>query len=200
MKGKTGLASVWLVPAGLALLALLFLWLGKDATALLRFERVGLARGELWRLLSAHLVHLGVSHTLLNLAGLVLVWGLVGNAFSQRGWWLVVLFTSLFCSVALWLWQAELRWYVGLSGVLHGLLLAGALRQGLQGDYGALVVVALVCAKLAWEQWTGPLPGSEQAAGGKVVVDAHLYGAIAGAIAAAISRWHEKEERQEGSG
>ena len=41
-------------------------------------------------------------------------------------------------------------------------------------------------AKIIFEQIYGPLPGSEQSAGGPVVVDAHLYGAIAGCISYGI--------------
>ena len=40
----------------------------------------------------------------------------------------------------------------------------------------------LVVGKLSWEQFDGALPGSESVAGGLVVVDAHLYGALAGAL------------------
>jgi membrane associated rhomboid family serine protease len=40
----------------------------------------------------------------------------------------------------------------------------------------------LVCGKLLWEQAVGPLPGSAEVAGGKVIVDAHLYGAIGGLV------------------
>ena len=57
---------------------------------LLRFDRGGIAAGELWRLLTGHFVHLGVSHTLLNLAGLLLVWVLVGAACTWRQWLLVM--------------------------------------------------------------------------------------------------------------
>jgi len=47
-----------------------------------------------------------------------------------------------------------------------------------------LVLVAFVAAKLVWEQTGGPLPGSEATSGGTVIVDAHLYGALGGFIAA----------------
>jgi hypothetical protein len=76
---------------------------------------------------------------------------------------------------------------VGLSGVLHGLLVAGLLH-GLMTPRRreSAVVLALVFAKLAYEQLAGPLPGSAATAGGAVIVDAHLYGAIAGLAGACI--------------
>jgi len=42
----------------------------------------------------------------------------------------------------------------------------------------------MLLAKLAYEQLYGALPGSAATAGGPVIVDAHLYGSIAGIIAA----------------
>ena len=48
------------------------------------------------------------------------------------------------------------------------------------------VILALVMAKLLFEQLIGPLPGSETTSGGPVVIDAHLYGAVGGVIAVLI--------------
>src|SRR5688572_31528312 len=66
---------------GLALLAacaLLLLpeWGGEAARVALRYERIALAAGEWWRLLSAHVVHLDLEHAVLNALGLVLMWAL----------------------------------------------------------------------------------------------------------------------------
>ena len=44
------------------------------------------------------------------------------------------------------------------------------------------IIAAFLAMKLAYEQLLGPLPGSEGTAGGEVVVVAHLYGAISGAL------------------
>ncbi len=89
-----------------------------------------------------------------------------------------------------WFVDSELRWYVGLSGLLHGLLLAGAIAGIRSLPVESIVIAAVVVAKLAYEQIVGPLPGSESVAGAAVVVNAHLYGAIGGALAAAaIMRW-----------
>jgi membrane associated rhomboid family serine protease len=65
------------------------------------------------------------------------------------------------------------------------------LAAGVVGGYSkaraeSLVLALVLLGKLAYEQIAGPLPGSEQSTGGAVVVVAHLYGAIAGVVAAAI--------------
>ena len=43
-----------------------------------------IAEGEYWRLLSGHFAHLGYPHLALNLAGLLLVWLLVGRLYAHR--------------------------------------------------------------------------------------------------------------------
>lgn len=177
---------LWGIPLGLAASALLVMLLGEAGEALLRYQRSEILIGEVWRLLSGHLVHLGWSHLLMNLLALALVWALFGDTLTLAGWLLLLLFCALFDGLGLLLLNPGVEWYVGLSGVLHGLFLAGALAGLASGRRDAALLLIALVAKLAWEQLAGPLPGSEATAGGPVVVDAHLYGAIAGGVTAAL--------------
>jgi rhomboid family GlyGly-CTERM serine protease len=175
----------WLVPAVLALAALGLLFAGDAGRDALRFDRRGIAAGELWRLLSGHFVHLGSSHTLLNLAGLVLVWFLVGSAFNRSQWLWIIAGSVAAIDLGLWFGAPSLQWYVGLSGLLHGMLAAGIVAGLAAGSGEAAILAVGVAGKVAWEQFVGPLPGSEATSGGAVIVDAHLYGVIGGALIAA---------------
>lgn len=156
---------------------------GEEAARVLRYDRVAILGGEGWRVVTGHLVHLGGSHLGLNIAGLLLVWLLAGDALHPREWGVVLGGTALLNGLALLVFMPGLEWYVGLSGVLHGLLLAGVLAGWRAGLRDAPVIAGLVVVKLVWEQVSGPLPGSIEAVGGPVVVDAHLYGAISGVLA-----------------
>jgi rhomboid family GlyGly-CTERM serine protease len=182
-------AAHWKIPLLIALVCGVAAVFGDEGREILRYERAAIAAGEYWRLVSGHFVHLGLQHLLLNLAGLLLVWLLVGRLYSSRDWTLVVLVCVLAIDAGLWLFDPTLHWYVGLSGMLHGLLLAGAIRnlRTLPGE--SAVICAAVAAKLAYEQIAGPMPGSESVAGGAVVISAHLYGAVGGALAGLIF-WH----------
>lgn len=157
---------------------------GDGASAALRYDRTAVANGQLWRLLSGHLVHLGAAHLGLNLAGLALVAWLVGPRFGVLGWVWILAVSTVSVSSSLYLLHPEIVWYVGLSGILHGMLAAGLLPGIFRRDGESVLLALLLVAKLGWEAVAGPLPGSEASAGGPVVVEAHLYGAIGGALAA----------------
>jgi len=147
-------------------------------------DREAIAAGEIWRLLSGHLVHLGVPHLLLNIAGLLLIWYLIGSTFNRNQWLLVLLIDLIAVDLGLWFLEPQLYWYVGLSGLLHGLLVAGIAGSLSARRIDVLVLGIAVLGKLTYEQLVGPLPGSEESTGGSVIVAAHLYGAIGGAIGA----------------
>ena len=174
----------WLVPGAIVIVALALLISGDAGREWLRFDRTGIAAGEAWRLLTGHLVHLGVTHALLNLVGLALVWFLVGRTFSSRQWLWVIAGSVAAIDVGLWFGNPSLEWYVGLSGLLHGMLSAGIVAGLVARSREAAVLAVVVAGKLAWEQFAGPLPGSEATSGGAVIVDAHLYGVVGATLVA----------------
>ena len=178
----------WLIPLSLALIALVIALGGDDARMGLRFDRIWILEGESWRLVSGHVTHLGWSHLALNGAGLALVWFLVGERFDALGWWIIIGTSVTAINLGLWLLTPHLIWYVGLSGLLHGLLAAGIVVRLRPPDGETLLLAGLLIAKLLWEQFGGSIPGSELASGGPVVVDAHLYGAAGGVIGALLLR------------
>lgn len=177
----------WQVPLVIAAASALVALLGGAGRLWLRWDREAIADGELWRLVTGHFVHLNPGHLVLNLAGLALVWVLVGGGYRALAWWLVIAFSVAVMDAGFWFLDPGLSWYVGLSGLLHGLLLAGTVDRLRDAPIESAVLGLLVIGKLAWEQYAGPLPGSEASAGGSVVVNAHLYGAIAGTLAGAAS-------------
>jgi len=176
----------WLLPGALLLIAALLVATGDPGREWLRFERSMIADGEIWRLLTGHIVHLGLTHFLLNGAGLVLVWFLVGREFNHLEWLAIVAGSVVAIDAGLWFFSPDLEWYVGLSGMLHGMLAAGILASWRVRRAEASILGIVVAGKLAYEQIVGPMPGSEGTSGGAVIVDAHLYGVIGGVILAAI--------------
>lgn len=164
----------------LAALAIVISFGGSTASEALRYQRDAILAGQFWRILTAPLVHLNWSHTLMNVGGLIIIWGLFGQVIANRAWVFITLGCALAISSGLLLLNPEVSWYVGLSGILHGCFTAGAIAEWRTHKQTCIVMLLLVCSKLLWEQMFGSLPGSAETAGGKVIVDAHLYGAITG--------------------
>lgn len=180
--------QAWIIPGVLILISVVLGLGGDDARLMFRYDRVWLAEGQTWRFISGHLSHLGWQHLVLNATGLGLVWFLVGRRYENRQWLMVIGMTLLVINMGFWILNPSLHWYVGLSGLLHGLLVAGILANVPRVDSESVVLGVLIIAKLVWEQAFGAMPGSETSSGGPVVVDAHLYGAVGGAISALVSR------------
>lgn len=178
-------AVPWLLSA-LALAMILIQASGEPLILAMRFERETILAGEYWRLFSGHVVHLGWAHLLLNLAGLALVYVLGGNRLSPAAWGLTGLLGALVIDAGLWLWKTEIQWYAGLSGILHGWFVASVMALGREhGWCTGTPLLVLVATKLAWEMWQGPVPGTAELIGASVVVEVHLFGALAGVASAA---------------
>ena len=172
----------WALLGGCALLLLITLT-GETGRELLRYDRAALAHGELWRLVTAHLVHLDLHHLLLNCLGLLLVWALFARDYTPWQWAAIVLASIAAIDAGLWFEDSTLRWYVGSSGALHGVMAAGALARLRRGEIEGWVLAAFLAGKLAWGHWMGALPVS---AGLPVVTEAHVYGVLGGLAVAAF--------------
>ncbi|HEY0340556.1 MAG TPA: rhombosortase, partial [Steroidobacteraceae bacterium] len=116
--------------------------------------------------------------------GLVLMWALFARDYNPRQWLLIMLATLGAIDAGLWLRDSTVAWYVGSSGALHGMMSAGTLAHLRRRDMDGWILAAFIVVKLSFEQGAGALPFSDSGAG--VVVDAHLYGALGGLIAAAF--------------
>jgi len=180
------------VVAAVLLVSIAIAVFGDAAREALKYDRQAIGHGEFWRLVSAHFTHLGYSHLLLNLAGLILVWLLVGRYYTAMQWLFVLAVSIAAVSGGFWFFDRNMLWYVGLSGVLHGLLLAGAIRGLRILPAESAVICIIVAGKLVYEQVAGPLPGSESVSGGSVVVNAHLFGGLGG-IAAGAMLWRRDD-------
>ncbi len=80
-----------------------------------------ISQGEIWRLLTAHLVHLDSEHLILNLAALLVLGSLL--EYLQSDWLAPALIIGvLVVTTGLWFNMPSLLYYCGFSGVLNTLL------------------------------------------------------------------------------
>lgn len=163
------------------------------ATELLRYQRDAIAEGELWRLFTAHFVHLNLSHALLNSIGTLMLIFLLPRELPVRDWWVVTLTAPFVISAGLWLKQPELVGYVGFSGVLHGLIYLAVIRLLPQAPLLAGLVLLLLAGRQAWEQTAFYDPDYMRGLiHGRVMPDAHLFGALTGSAWGLWSLWRDR--------
>jgi len=168
----------WRLPLVIAGLAIAAQALGLASS--LRYQRDLVQHGQWWRLLTGNFVHLGWMHLLRDLAGLFLIWVLFRRSMSDLSWAILVLLASLGVCLGIYLLNPSIAWYVGLSGMLFGLFAAGAALEWTSSRWRSLALLAGMALLLVYTVFIGPLPGEESGLGGRVVPQAHVYGACLG--------------------
>lgn len=146
--------------------------------------------GEVWRLLTAHFVHLDWPHLMLNLLGLWLLWLLVGTTFNTDQWLFLGVLLSVFISMGLKIFSPEVTWYVGLSGLLYGMFSCAAVVRITGVSSPLLLLLAVILLKTILESATLPISLLDLTAH-RVVVDAHVYGIVSGMVCGGVYRWIE---------
>jgi len=177
----------WRAPLGLAVLLVLVQWSGTFlSAATLRYDRAAIvAGGEWYRLVSGHLYHHDATHLGWNLAGLALVAWLFVREYTPGQWLAILLGSTVAVDVGFLILEPQLTWYVGFSGVLHGLAAAGLVSWWMRyRDAMTLIASAVFALKLGWEHTVGALPFTAETLSIPVVHAAHTYGAIGGAVTA----------------
>ncbi len=147
---------------------------------LLVYERDAVAAGQWWRLLTGNLVHLGWTHLALNAAAMLIGARMFEGVRTPAAWLPAALLCMLAVPLGLHFLSPAVQWSMGVSGVLHGLLVVGAADLCRRRDWLGPVLLALCIAKVTTEQFIGGGSPTESLIGGPVVVDAHLWGALGG--------------------
>jgi len=172
---------------------------GENAITLFRYESNVTESGEWWRLLSGHFIHLSWMHLTLNLAGLWILHFIFNRIRSPITGLISIIILAVGISSGLLIFSPNIGWYVGFSGILHGLIVIGALASFQYEPRTMVLLLAGVSLKLLWEQFFADANAMESTIGGAVIYDAHLYGAITGVlIAIAIKFLHRSNCNIEG--
>lgn len=170
---------------GLLLAALLVcvqlstIWLGGE----LAFNRSRMLDGEFWRFFTGHFVHLGWFHLALNAIAAYLIYDIFEHPLRKWRLPVFLLVSSGLVSIGLLLFYSTTRTYVGLSGVLHGLLILGAINSRSFPSWIRFTVFAVVTGKVLWEQ--SPYYNESNMVrliGGPVAEQAHLLGYCSGLL------------------
>lgn len=151
------------------------------------------SEGQYWRLLTANFVHFGWIHTVMNVAALILCTFALLSEISPLKYLCLLAICCLTVGAGIYWFNPEYQPYAGLSGAIHGLIVAGIL---LTRDYPLWVRVlagVILTGKLINEN-NGHYEANDlqMLIDVKIAVESHLYGAIGGlafAVVAKIFTW-----------
>jgi len=150
-----------------------------------RYQHDWLQSGQVWRVITAHWVHVGWAHLFLNTTGLAICVTLTTPNWSLKRWFAQSLAMGAAISILCTLQNPEIFWYAGFSGVLFGLYFLAAHDLYRRDRLIAVLVASAIVVKIVLEQYTSIDLDSSALIGARVVVDAHLYGLLS-AIAIAL--------------
>ncbi|WP_235425775.1 rhombosortase [Cellvibrio mixtus] len=139
-------------------------------------------QGQYWRIFTANFVHFGWAHTLMNTAALILCTLALLSEMTLQKYVYLLLSSCLVVGLGIYWFNPEYQPYAGLSGAIHGLIVAGLIQTRAYPLWIKATGLLLIMGKLLQEN----LPGYEatdlqQLIPATVAVESHVYGAIAGA-------------------
>lgn len=144
--------------------------------------------GQAWRWLSGHFVHNNLPHWLINSLSLALLYALGRGLDTINTLLLKLPVLAVLSSGIFYYCYPQLQWYVGLSGVLHGLALLIALALIRERDRTGYLLAVGLLMKIAWEQ--SPLYDGSLTAQWielRVATEAHLAGVLSALILLGVS-------------
>ncbi|WP_394174636.1 rhombosortase [Thalassotalea litorea] len=181
--------NAWLTPFIVLLISVSVFLLPETISQSLIYDRDDIADGQFWRLLTGHFDHTNLNHMLLNLAGLIMLWALHGDHYRHGLFIAVFLMSAITCSLGIYIFDPDMTRYVGLSGVLHGIFVFGAIADIKQQDKTGYLLLLGVTGKIIYEQFAGASADMVELIGSDVAIDAHLFGAIGGLLAGLVWLW-----------
>ncbi len=100
---------------------IIIVFLFEHLATYLVYDRSAILEGELWRLLTCHLVHFSFWHVSLN----IIVFGITGWIIEKKrypGYGMLIFLMSFVISISLILFEPDMKLYGGLSGIAYGTL------------------------------------------------------------------------------
>ncbi|MDX2320538.1 MAG: rhombosortase [Moritella sp.] len=176
----------WLNWLFLGLLCLIIYVISANNITALDYNRELILNGEYWRLLTGNFNHTNIYHLTLNLTALAVIAGLHYRYYSGVAYTSLILLLSIGVGAGiLWL-SPSTQLYVGLSGVLHGMIIVGAILDITKHYYSGYILIIGTIIKVLNEQlFNSPIEMS-QLIEATVLTDAHLYGLVTGFIIAPL--------------
>ncbi|KPH64851.1 rhombosortase [Pseudoalteromonas porphyrae] len=150
----------------------------------LEFNRQLIEQGQVWRLISSQYVHTNWAHLGLNCAGIILIWALHAEHTKPLVYGAHTIVLATWCGICIYYFCPDIEIYTGLSALLHGVIVWGAIKDITVGMKTGWLLFFGIWAKILFEQLEGPSAQVSELIASNVAIDAHLIGAIGGVLLA----------------
>jgi len=174
------------VPLAILFISLVSFLFDNSLSEFMVYQRSLVIEGEIWRAFSGHFFHTNGFHFLLNAAAVVMLWALHGHFYTIKSYLFIFIVSAVVCSIGIHWFSPDIDQYVGLSGVLHGIFIWGAVEDIKAKERTGYLLLLGVILKIAHEQYYGASEDVVDLIGAHVAINAHLWGAIGGVIAVII--------------
>ena len=193
---RTHFINALLCPLIFFLIALTIIALSPEGPMLMQYDQIAVKQGQWWRIISAHFTHSTWNHFFLNMLGLGIMAVMFAQVATVSRWISIMIFSSLFCSLGFFLFGSDDYAYVGMSDVLHGVIIAYAFLDYKHFKLGNVILITGTFAKVLWEQSPYYVESSGEFIGGRVATESHFYGAVSGLILGLFFVWREKHKQK----
>lgn len=146
----------------------------------LAWDRQAILAGEIWRILTGNLTHTNWPHMIMNTLALAVISFIFRAHIHLKSYTGLILGLSVVVGIAIL--ASDIRWYAGLSGVLHGVFAWGVMKDIQTRQKGGWLLLGGLIVKVGWEQIMGGSASSAALIGARVATEAHLAGALAGGV------------------
>ncbi|GIU53209.1 rhombosortase [Shewanella sp. KT0246] len=151
---------------------------------ILSYRYDNIQAGEYWRIITGNLLHTNLWHLLMNLAGFWVILFLHETHYKSQASQFIALFISLCIleGLGLYWFFPELKGYVGLSGLLHGLFTFGSLLDIRKGYFSGYLLLLGVFVKVGYEMYFGASESVSAIINARVATESHFIGVISGLL------------------
>jgi rhomboid family GlyGly-CTERM serine protease len=177
-----------IAPLTVAIISMLAFIFDSNLSDSLVYQRSLVNQGEIWRVFSGHFFHTNGFHFMLNGAAVIMLWVLHGHFYTIKNDSCFFMVSAIICAIGIHWFSLDIDQYVGLSGVLHGLFIWGAIEDIKAKERTGYLLLLGILLKIAHEQFYGASEDVASLIGANVAINAHLWGAIGGLVAVLILR------------
>ena len=154
----------------------------------LSYQRNAIINGAIWRMITGQLTHVNWSHLLMNLSALALIVIINSNTKLTINWWRITFICLWSVGLGLLIFNPEVLWYVGLSGLIHGWFTAGIIILFRTSPSKIIYILLLLLIKLVYEKLQNP---ANYIIGSDIIIisASHWYGALSGIISGLLENY-----------